>query len=243
MPATEAQIRANQANAKLSTGPKTSEGKEVSRANSLKHGLTGAGIVMPAADAAEVERRASSIAAETGASGVIGHSLAWIAALNSVRVERGADQQTAALSEHVRRVDADFVPPEGLDEAQAAELRDEAIRRAMFDPSREAALARQYEAAAERSFFRALKELRVLEKKQAKAAAVQPGMDEQAFLKVLASFSQIDQQIDRKLDEMEAKYPEPAPMPRSTPSKRLEPGYQTPIDDIFDVPIAIGKRS
>ena len=60
--ATEAQIRANQANAALSTGPKTAEGKEQSRRNSLKHGLTGAGVVMPEADAAEVDRRAAAFA-------------------------------------------------------------------------------------------------------------------------------------------------------------------------------------
>jgi hypothetical protein len=149
MSTSQARILANQANAKLSTGPKSPEGKERSRANSLKHGLTGAGIVMPAADAAEVQSRADAIAAETNASGVVGHSLARIAALNSVRIERGADQQAAALTEHVRRVEADFVPPEGADEAQAAQLLSEAIRIAMFDPSKEAALARKYQAAAE----------------------------------------------------------------------------------------------
>jgi hypothetical protein len=156
MPASEAQIRANQRNCAHSTGPRTSEGKENSRANSLKHGLTGAGIVLPEADAAEVRRRAAAFAAETNASGDIGHALARRAALSSVRMERGADQQTAALSEHVRKVEADFVPPEGVDDVEAARLRTEAVRRAMFDPSREAVLARKYEAAAERGFFRAL---------------------------------------------------------------------------------------
>ncbi len=57
MPASEAQIRANRENAARSTGPKTDEGKERSRANALKHGLTGGGIVLPEADAAEVEAR------------------------------------------------------------------------------------------------------------------------------------------------------------------------------------------
>jgi hypothetical protein len=87
MPASEAQIRANQANSKLSTGPRTTEGKEISRANALKHGLTGAGIVLPEADAAEVERRAAAFAAETNAYGEVGLAMAHLAALNSVRVE------------------------------------------------------------------------------------------------------------------------------------------------------------
>jgi hypothetical protein len=194
MPASEAQIRANQANAKLSTGPRTPEGKEASRANALKHGLTGAGVVMPAADVAEVESRAASIAAETNASGVVGHTLARIAALNSVRIERGADQQAAALAEHVRRVDAEFVPPEGLDEAQAAGLRDEATRRAMV-------------------------------------------ADERMLEETLASLFE----LSKRADAIEGRQAKRAMVPPSKPQNRVEPGYQTPIEDIFDVPIAIGR--
>jgi len=41
----EARIAANRRNAKLSTGPKTAEGKEKSRANALKHGLCSSVIV------------------------------------------------------------------------------------------------------------------------------------------------------------------------------------------------------
>ncbi len=235
MPASEAQIRANQANAQKSTGPRTVEGKEISRANALKHGMTGAGIVLPKADAAEVDRRAAAIAAETNASGEIGQTLARLAALNSVRIERGADQQAASLSEHVRRVEADFVPPEGADEAQAAQLRDEAIRRAMFDPSKEAALARQYQAAAERGFLRALKELRTLEKQ---AQARVPMVDDETFQNTLASIFE----MRKTLNEREARHQKSAPAPPSKPRNRIEPGYLASIDDIFDVPIAIGKR-
>src|SRR5438270_9666809 len=116
MPVSEAQLSANRANALRSSGPKSEPGREKSRANALKHGLTGAGVVLPEADAAEVERRAAAFAAETNASGEIGQTLARLAALHSVRMERGADQQAAALTEHVRRVEAEFVPPEGVDQ-------------------------------------------------------------------------------------------------------------------------------
>jgi hypothetical protein len=235
MSTSQARILANQANAQKSTGPRTPEGKEISRANALKHGLTGVGIVMPGADAAEVERRAVEIAGETNASGAVGQTLARIAALNSVRLERGADQQAAALSAHVRRVEAEFVPPEGVDEAEAAKLRDEAIRIAMFDPSREATLARQYQAAAERGFLRALKELRTLEKR---ARALGPMVPNETIEQTMASFFQ----LHKRLDEMEAGRSQPAPVPPSKPRNRLEPGYLEKVDDIFDVPFAIGKR-
>jgi hypothetical protein len=44
--ATQAQIDANRANAKKSTGPRTLEGKARSRANALRHGLSGTAILM-----------------------------------------------------------------------------------------------------------------------------------------------------------------------------------------------------
>jgi hypothetical protein len=44
--ATDKQFTANRANAKKSTGPKTESGKQISRRNALKHGLTGEAIVI-----------------------------------------------------------------------------------------------------------------------------------------------------------------------------------------------------
>jgi hypothetical protein len=51
--ATEAQLRANRINAQRSTGPRTSEGKEHSRFNALKHGLAAELVVLPYEDVAE----------------------------------------------------------------------------------------------------------------------------------------------------------------------------------------------
>jgi len=57
MTCSPAQLSANRANALRSTGPKTDEGKARSRANALKHGLTGEGIVLPTEDAEAVAGR------------------------------------------------------------------------------------------------------------------------------------------------------------------------------------------
>ena len=149
MPASEAQIAANRANAQRSKGPTTVEGKENSRRNALKHGLTGEGVVLPNEDAAEVERRLVAFQEELQPTGEVGRSLVRRAALMSVRMDRCVSQETAAFSERVRRAEAEFVAPEGADEATVAQLRAEAKARAMFDPSKEATLARKYEAAAE----------------------------------------------------------------------------------------------
>ena len=149
MPTSEAQIAANRANSQRSKGPVTPEGKERSRANALKHGLTGEGVVLPNEDAAEVERRVAAFQDELRPSGEISRALVRRAAICSVRMDRGVEQETAALSERVRRAEAEFVAPEGIDGEEAARLRAEAGRRVMFDPSKEATLARKYEAAAE----------------------------------------------------------------------------------------------
>ena len=63
-------LTANRENAKKSTGPNTEDGKNRSRFNALKHGLTGAGIVLPAEMQAEVKRRPSSGTARSSRSTV-----------------------------------------------------------------------------------------------------------------------------------------------------------------------------
>ena len=54
---TAAQIEANRMNARSYCGPRTETGKANSRRNSLKHGLTGNGIVLPEAEAKAVRDR------------------------------------------------------------------------------------------------------------------------------------------------------------------------------------------
>ena len=54
--ATEKQNAANAENAQKSTGPKTQEGKDASKRNAMKYGITGAGIVRPQRLHDEVDR-------------------------------------------------------------------------------------------------------------------------------------------------------------------------------------------
>ncbi len=235
MPASEAQIRANRKNAAKSTGPRTTEGKERSRRNALKHGLAGAGIVLPESDAAEVARRTAAFEEELVPVGEVETALVRRAALNSVRMERAADQQTAALTDRIRRVEAEFVAPEGSTAEEAARLKADAVRIAMFDPSKEATLARRYEAAAERGFYRALKELRLMERAdEAAHQAVAPSLDLRAAKAELASFDDpemSDDEFDAFCIEMNMPLPpERRNLPRLTPSKVG-----------IDLPITIGR--
>jgi hypothetical protein len=234
MSTSEARVKANQQNALKSTGPKTPEGKEHSRANAYKHGLTGSGTVLPEREAIEVERRVAAFEAELRPSGEVGFALVRRAATLSVRMERCVEVENFILIDRVRQAEADFVAPEGVDPAQAAKLRTEAGKRAMFDPSKEATLARRYEASAERGFFRALKELRQMQ--SASKAAKEEAIDN-AIQETMASFSQFNAQADA----FEAEFFDADLRTPSNLYKRpASAGFSTPNGSV-DVPITIGR--
>jgi hypothetical protein len=231
----EARIEANRKNAAHSTGPKTDEGKERSRQNSYKHGMTGAGIVLSETDAAEVARRSITFADELGALGDVGNALARLAALNSVRAERGADQQTASLTQRLRQVETDFVAPEGVDEPTEAKLRDEAMRVATLDTSKEGILARKYEVAAERGFYKAIKLLRQMERE---GEALLKAADNERVDTMMASilsrkndYQKMDNDFDALCDRMDM------PMPTRPANSPQAPAMVNGVD----IPMTIGR--
>jgi hypothetical protein len=109
MPCSPEQLAANRKNALRSSGPKTEGGKARSRANGLKHGLTGQGIVIPPVDAAEVDRRTAALEAEMKPSGELSRILVGRLAGLSVRLDRSVRNELAAVAERVRNADADLV--------------------------------------------------------------------------------------------------------------------------------------
>jgi len=239
MTASPAQIEANRRNAARSTGPKTPEGKARSRGNSYKHGLTGDGVVLPEEDAAEVERLARAFRAELDPPGEVGDVLVRRMALLSVRMARCVEQETAALSDRVRAALDDFEAPEGADAEQAARLRAEAGRRAMFDPSKEACLARKYEAAAERSFFRSLREIRQLRKESSRSPASEIEAQARASLARLGSFLQAEAPA-RPTPPKPSPPASPAPPAPSRPLPAPSPAWNPADPGHFDLPFAIG---
>jgi hypothetical protein len=233
MSASEAQIKANQANAQMSTGPKSPSGKIASSQNSYKHGLT-ATKLLPEREAIEVERRFIAFCEELQPSGEVGISLARVAATMAVRMERSVEFELASLTARVRQAEADFVPPEGVDEATAVRLRLEAGKLALFDDSKEACLARKYEAASQRAFFKALQELRLIEKR---ATAVR----QTATVAELGSIlpTGLSDLSDADFEEAYAKAMERATL---SPFERLVPDNFATLRGRVDVPFSIGKR-
>ena len=93
MPCSPAQLQSNIRNAARSTGPRTPAGRAASCRNSLKHGLTGKGIVLREEDAAEVERRLAALEAELKPTSGIELELVKRIALMTVRLDRSAEPE------------------------------------------------------------------------------------------------------------------------------------------------------
>ena len=109
MACSEAQREANRQNSQRSTGPKTAEGKEASRRNALKHGMTGAGVVMPGEDQFLVAERFEDLAAKFAPDDdPFALVLAQKAAMLWVRGERCFRHDVAATAERVRNAGAAF---------------------------------------------------------------------------------------------------------------------------------------
>ena len=128
MPCSPEQLASNRRNAARSTGPSTPEGKARSRANAVKHGLSGEGLALPIEDAAEVERRFVALGDDLRPVGERERILARRAALLSVRLDRCARHEVATLSDAIRAAEADF------DHDRLQEVED-AVKRLADDPA------------------------------------------------------------------------------------------------------------
>ena len=103
-----ARIAANRANSQRSTGPRTEAGKARARANACKHGLTGAGIVLPNEVAAVVEAAFVRVQEEFAPQTYLGMKLAYRMALHDVRGDRAARHEAACLRARARRAGLEF---------------------------------------------------------------------------------------------------------------------------------------
>ena len=95
--ATEAQINANRANAKKSTGPVTPAGKAASSMNALKHGLTAKALVIPGETAEDFTAFHSSVVDDLAPSGALQEELASRIALLLWRLRRAAKAETLLM--------------------------------------------------------------------------------------------------------------------------------------------------
>src|SRR5262245_26330371 len=107
MPITEAQREASRANGRNSRGPVSETGRETSRGNALKRGLT-ATVVITGEDAAEVERRADALHRDLNPATDLGGDLVDLLARLFTRRKRCARHEDAALAHRVRHAEESF---------------------------------------------------------------------------------------------------------------------------------------
>lgn len=153
---TAAQILANQSNAARSTGPKSPEGKAASSRNATRHGLTGQFSVLPHESREEYDALADTIAAEHQPEGdneafLVNQMIQ--ARWKLLRLER----LEALAMEQILTDPASSPDP------------DSAILAAMAKNSSILDKLARYEAAAERSYFKALRELQSSRARNGKA--------------------------------------------------------------------------
>lgn len=102
-------LRANKANARRSTGPRTKAGKEAARRNAVRHGMSGAGICLTPEDEARRQDRLVAWADSLNPEGEYQLDMLNLAVTNFVRLEGGYRQERAAVAERVRRAEDDWV--------------------------------------------------------------------------------------------------------------------------------------
>jgi hypothetical protein len=100
------QVEANRRNAQKSTGPRTEEGKERSRRNALKHGLSGAGLVVPEEEAEAINERFNGWNSSLKPGNAYEMWLAEVMAIETIRVDSGLrhDLVLRQLQTHRARV-------------------------------------------------------------------------------------------------------------------------------------------
>ena len=112
------QQQANERNARMSTGPKTPEGKDVSRRNALAHGLTGQGLFLPEREAELVARRKEEWRRELPIDSTLKEFYFEQYVLSSVRIERCQTHETTLRDYEADRAETCWNADRDLDAAR-----------------------------------------------------------------------------------------------------------------------------
>src|SRR3954454_19774007 len=113
-----AQVAANRANAKLSTGPRSDQGKAVSRLNGVTHGMTcKLPVVLPGEDPEEFQSEVALWARQLGAQTEAERAQVETAVSTRWRMRRARDAEASAVAEAIDGLE------EGFDDRRAAEVR------------------------------------------------------------------------------------------------------------------------
>jgi hypothetical protein len=161
---TDAQINANRANARLSSGPRTEEGKRRSRLNACRHGLTGQILFFTAEEQSAFDRHCAGIVDSFKPVGALETELAHSIAEDRWRLRRIRAIENAIFALSVESAleptDTAAAPsPDPLDDADLSFAQ----ARAWIDNSRQLELLSLYEHRLQRNLDRVLRQLETLQ--------------------------------------------------------------------------------
>jgi hypothetical protein len=105
------QIEANRRNAFKSTGPTTLEGKERSRGNALRHGLTAETVIVALEDQEDYQAFEAAIIADYDAQSVVERELVLRLASVLWRLRRAAGIEAALFEQNLEPCDLKLPPP------------------------------------------------------------------------------------------------------------------------------------
>jgi hypothetical protein len=97
------QVDANRLNALKSTGPKTSEGKERSRCNAIRHGLTAETVILGFEDAGDYEAFEATVIADYNAESAVERELVLRLASVLWRLRRATGIETALFDSVIKQ--------------------------------------------------------------------------------------------------------------------------------------------
>jgi hypothetical protein len=97
------QVDANRLNALKSTGPKTSEGKERSRCNAIRHGLTAETVIVGFEDAGDYEAFEATVIADYNAESAVERELVLRLASVLWRLRRATGIETSLFESAIRQ--------------------------------------------------------------------------------------------------------------------------------------------
>ena len=149
--ASKRQIAANRRNARKSTGPKTPEGKRVSRMNALKHGVSARSLLLDWEDPDEFDTFGQCLRRDLAPEDAAEEMLVEKIIQLGWRLERGSRAETAAI----RYAVSQNPEPGGWDPEVRRWRRDMAVLE-----NRDVEKIMRYETSLENRFYRALNELR-----------------------------------------------------------------------------------
>jgi hypothetical protein len=136
----------NQANAQHSTGPKSTEGKQRSSLNALRHGLTGQIVVMPTEDLAAYQRRLAGYNDEYRPKGSTEEDLVQALADTAWRLNRVAALETNLLTLGLTNPTPGIDGPEQIQDAMSIVASLESQSKALANLSLHSQrLSRQFE--------------------------------------------------------------------------------------------------